>query len=399
MSQQQISHNESLSQLQSEGYNVSVEHGRVIVRDVPYVTAQREVKTCLLSDTFADVTGSPPDHTMWMAGDLPCDEQGRVLEIIFAGTGIQDHQSRVSPELILNWQFSVKPVGENMQQIVDTDYYSKFLRYIERLGRHVDALGVKATARTYPVVSPDPEDNSVFRYIDTATVRANIASITKKLELQRIAIVGVGGTGSYILDLIAKTPVREIHLYDPDEFHQHNAFRAPGAPSIDALRAKQKKADFFAGIYDHMRKSIISHPEGITRDNVAELTQMSFVFLALDAPEPKRWAIDTLVAASVPFIECGMGLYAVEDKLAGSVRATTVTPAKRDHIDRCVLFTNGAENNEYARNIQIADLNALNAALAVIRWKKLGGFYNDLEQEHDCVYTVDGNALASEERP
>ena len=51
------------------------------------------------------------------------------------------------------------------------------------------------------------------------------------------------------------------------------------------------------------------------------------------------------------------------------------------------------------RNIQVADLNALNACLAVIRWKKLFGFYRDLEREHHTLYTVDGNHLLNEDQP
>ncbi|WP_318271316.1 ThiF family adenylyltransferase [Sphingobacterium cellulitidis] len=46
-----------------------------------------------------------------------------------------------------------------------------------------------------------------------------------KLERQKIAIIGLGGTGAYILDMVAKTPVKEIHLFDGDSFDQHNAFR------------------------------------------------------------------------------------------------------------------------------------------------------------------------------
>jgi hypothetical protein len=42
-------------------------------------------------------------------------------------------------------------------------------------------------------------------------------------------------------------------------------------------------------------------------------------------------------------------------------------------------------------------MNALNAALAVIKWKKLWGFYKDFAKEHDCVYAVSTNALISDE--
>ena len=80
-----------------------------------------------------------------------------------------------------------------------------------------------------------------FRYMDTASGRAGIGAISEQLATGPVAIVGLGGTGSYILDLVAKTPVREIHLFDGDRFGQHNAFRSPGAPHIDTLRQTPPK--------------------------------------------------------------------------------------------------------------------------------------------------------------
>jgi len=64
-----------------------------------------------------------------------------------------------------------------------------------------------------------------------------------KLAVPQVAIVGVGGTGSYILDFLAKTRVREIHLFDGDYFFSHNAFRTPGAATIAELRARPLKVD------------------------------------------------------------------------------------------------------------------------------------------------------------
>ncbi|MGB7493085.1 MAG: hypothetical protein WBW05_01660, partial [Candidatus Acidiferrum sp.] len=56
-------------------------------------------------------------------------------------------------------------------------------------------------------------------------------------------------------------------------------------------------------------------------------------------------------------------------------------------------------DDDYNRNIQIADLNALNAALAVIKWKKLFGFYRDLKFEHHSQFSIDTNLLLNEDRP
>jgi hypothetical protein len=39
----------------------------------------------------------------------------------------------------------------------------------------------------------------------------------------------------------------------------------------------------------------------------------------------------------------------------------------------------------------------LGTANAVMKWKKLRGFYRDLEREHHTVYQIDGNTLTSED--
>ncbi len=96
-----------------------------------------------------------------------------------------------------------------------------------------------------------------------------------------------------------------------------------------------------------------------------------------------------------------MGLYLSDNaSLGGIVRVTTSTEMKREHVRESnrIPFFGGDANNEYNRNIQIADLNALNAALAVIRWKKYLGFYLDFEREHFCTYTIDGNILGNEDK-
>jgi hypothetical protein len=94
-----------------------------------------------------------------------------------------------------------------------------------------------------------------------------------------------------------------------------------------------------------------------------------------------------------------MGVELDNDALGGIVRVTTSTEKKRDHLRRRVSFGDAAGDDEYDRNIQIADLNALNAALAVIKWKKLFGFYRDLKSEHHTQYSIDTNRFLNEEHP
>ncbi|MEI8329920.1 MAG: hypothetical protein WCG14_08035 [Chlamydiia bacterium] len=85
-----------------------------------------------------------------------------------------------------------------------------------------------------------------------------------------------------------------------------------------------------------------------------------------------------------------------DDALTGIVRVTTVTAAKNDHVADKISFATTADN-AYSQNIQIAELNALNAALAVIKWKKLIRFYHNLGKEHDAGYLINSNNIINDD--
>lgn len=89
-----------------------------------------------------------------------------------------------------------------------------------------------------------------------------------------------------------------------------------------------------------------------------------------------------------------MGLELSEGTLGGILRVTASTPERRDHVhDGRISFAAAADGGIYDSNIQVAELNAFNAAFAVIKWKKIRGFYRDLERELHSTYTTDGNML------
>jgi hypothetical protein len=256
------------------------------------------------------------------------------------------------------------------------------------LGNPAEIIDSNATACVYPVIEDDEED-SVFNYFDTASSRADIVAINNKLKGQKIAIVGLGGTGAYILDLLAKTPVAEIHLYDDDSFLVHNAFRAPGAPSNEQLSKAQKKVEYYANIYAQMHKYIIPHIVRIDDSTIHELYDKSYVFISVDLDSVRQFIFRNLVDNKVPFIDAGLGVEKNQtgDLLTGILRVTTGTPAKHDHLQKRVGSIDD-ENEDYKSNIQIADLNMLNATLAVLKWKKLSGFYYDGMNEHHLIFSL-----------
>jgi tRNA A37 threonylcarbamoyladenosine dehydratase len=394
MSPQPINRSPDLKRLRDEGYDIEVRAGHLLVKDVPYVNANRQVKRGILVSELTlagDVTAVPNTHVAMFAGEYPCHKDGsRIFQI-----ENQTARRELAQNLAIDHTFSSKPTSGSYK-----DYYEKMTTYVTIISSQAEAIA-DVTAKTFPVVVPEAEENSVFSYIDTASSRAGISAISKKLELGKVGIIGVGGTGSYVLDLVAKTPVREIHLFDGDKFSQHNAFRSPGAPSLEDLARHPSKVAFFKDLYSRMHRGIIAHDHIVDASNVDELAGLDFVFLCLDRGEPKKLIVEKLEALAIAFIDVGMGVQEVDGSLLGVLRTTTSTVKLRDHVRNKsrIPFSNGDENNEYSTNIQIADLNSLNAALAVVKWKKLFGFYVDLENEHHSTYATTGNFLTNEDQP
>jgi hypothetical protein len=378
-----------LKKLRDDGYDIQVIDGYLLVKGVPYVNEKKEVKFGTLISKLHlvdDATGDLDDHTAYFVGEYPCDQIGAPLPALKHSS----ERKELLPGITIDHYFSFKPASGQY-----ADYYEKIKTYDAMLSGYAKAIDPSADARTFPVII-ETDDESVFNYIDTASSRAEIVVASKKLELGKVGIVGLGGTGSYVLDQVAKTRVKEIHLFDGDTFFQHNAFRAPGAPSIEELGQKFSKVAYLTAIYSKMRRGIVQHSYKMTADKVAELRDMNFVFLCLDAGLAKKAIVEKLEEFGLPFVDVGMGIYLEAGSLGGILRATTSTKDKRDHFRSSVGFYD-VEDDEYDRNIQIADLNMLNAALAVIKWKKLFGFYHDFKHEYLSVFTVETNSLVNAE--
>lgn len=393
MSHKLIDLNEDLRKLRDEGYNVDIYGGYFIVRDVPYVNGKREVcRGGVLVTPLnlnGDILNPPKDHTIKFAPEYPCGSDGQPIEGIRQGTGNESLQ--ISPRLTTQHAFSAKPPAGNY-----ASYSEKIRTYVAILSGPAAMIDPTVTAKTYQVIEPE-DDGSPFQYIDTASAQAEISMITQKLAVDKVAIVGLGGTGSYVLDLLSKAPIKEIHIFDGDKFSSHNAFRAPGAASKDDLHKQSLKVEHFKQIYSNMHKGIVEHPTHVDQTNVDELRAMTYVFVCVDSGPEKKLIVDKLGEFGIPFIDVGMGLYAKNEKLGGILQVVTSTPENREKARARISFAAGDENNEYDKNIQIADLNALNAVLAVIRWKKMREFYFDNKHERYNTYTIGGNLLLNED--
>ena len=392
MSHALISRNSDLKRLLDDGFELEVTpNGYLLLSHVPYVKAKAEVAYgTLIShlDLAGETTEKPKNHVALWAGEHPCYSTGAPINTLVAGPA----NDKIRERLQATFQFSQKPRPDGY-----IDYYEKMTTYARILEGEARAVDPSVTSRTARVVA-QTADESVFCYVETASSRYGIVAVNDKLKGRKIAIVGLGGTGGYVLDLVAKTPVAEIHLYDGDGFHSHNAFRSPGAPSLEDLEKRPTKVERFAQIYSKMRRDIVPHPQHIDAKNVSDLKAMDFVFLCVDNGEARRLVVDFLVANNVSFVDVGMGLYLKGDAIGGGLRVTTSSGSSHEHLKRRIPLSD-SDDNEYSRNIQIADMNALNAAFAVIKWKKLWGFYLDLQGEQNTVYGIGTNVVTNDEIP
>ena len=388
MSQQLINHSPDLARLRDAGYEIEVCGGYLITHHIPYVNGRREIcygkliTALTLNGHRAD---RPSDHVIQFMGEHPCHKDGTIITQIQHAT----QNTQLFDGLIMNYSFSNKPKDGY------PDYYEKVNTYAELISSPARSLDPSVTAKTFKAV-PGKNEHSVFHYIDTNATRAHILQANGKFNGQKIGVIGLGGTGAYILDIVAKTPVAEIHLFDGDVFHQHNAFRCPGAPPLNCFDAQPKKVFYLQNIYGNMHRAVQAHDVFITEENLHLLKALSFVFLCVDSNRVRGLIITYLLEHKIPFIDVGLGVNLVEDKLIGTLRATLITPEQHDHLEKRIGKAD-IDDNEYATNIQIADLNALNAMLAVIKWKKWTGFYQDLKEEHHSTYSINTSQLIHED--
>lgn len=398
MQNQIISHSDDLKRLRDEGFDIRIKHGHLFVYDIPYVNGSEEIKYANLITVLnrsqkiidgkpQEIAGKPTTHVAYFTGELPCYSNGHPIEPLRRAS-----RTKIADGIIVNWAFSIKPEGQ-----LPSDYYHLVTNYVQMIEVHAQEIDSNVTARNFNIV--ETEEESVFHYFDTNSSRAEIIPISNKLKGQKLGIIGLGGTGSYILDLVSKTEVSEIHLFDGDDFLQHNAFRAPGAASKEELSLKQKKTSYYHSVYSKMRKGIIDHPEYFTSKSLVLLNNLDFVFLCFDKGSIKKDIVERLELLEKPFVDVGISVESVNnDCLIGTMKVVSSKNGCRNIIhEKNRIDFSDADEDIYNDNVQIAELNSFNACLAVIKWKKYFGFYQDRNYENFTYYSTNNHLFIDDD--
>lgn len=393
MLQELVNRNEDLRKLQDAGFEMEMSGGYLVIHHIPYVANVNGTPTPKEDGALVaqlNLSGmrlnEPFNHTAYFIGLCPCNADGTKL------SGVINDSFRDKPlgnGLVGNYYLSNMPSSGK-----EHTYYDKFTRYESIISKPAEYLDKNLTARTFKPIRPDNNMNP-FKYIDTMSSRYDIQTVNEKLQNEKIAIVGLGGTGAYVLDFVSKTPVKEIHLFDGDVFSTHNAFRAPGAASFDELCARQQKTEYFASKYENMRNGVVSHAEYLTEDNIDQLLDFDFVFVCIDNGRARRLVVEFLGYNGKSFVDTGMGLIVNEGAILGSVRTTICNSENFEKAKANIPIGDPEADAAYKTNVQISELNALNAALAVVKWKQVMGFYdNQLNDSSDeLVFSINDLTL------
>lgn len=375
------SHNDDIQRLIDRGYAVTFDNNYLVVRDIPYLDEKLDLRWGAIVTLLEFVTETKvkqQNHQVSFAGGPPYGLNGQPIPNV----GDTPHSvplSDAEPLVIVQRQFSNKPHNGYV------DFFDKIVRYVTIISGPAMAK-YNVTPLTFREYASRSED-SVFKIRDTLTTRAEIDDLTAAFKQEVIAIIGLGGTGGYVLDFMIKTPVREIRGFDADGYHVHNSYRSPGR--LDVGELGRPKAEVYAQRYGNFREGLKLETKFIDANSGADLDGVTFAFVCVDKGSARAMIIDLLITKGIPFVDVGMGLSRKGGPIKGSMRVTHFAKGCAADIRAMNLVpTHDAKDDIYKTNIQIAELNALNACLAVILYKKHLGFYADDESPYNVLFEL-----------
>jgi len=383
------SHNEDIKRLLEIGYAITEDHGYLVIRDIPYLDNNGVQQNGAIVTKLVDVDGKKvkqDDHQIFFAGSHPHHIDGTPITGL-AG-GITQLPLTASPDVAVQRSFSNKP---------DRGYFIDFFEKVESYVGIISGPAVEkywATPYTFRLVEETPSQ-SVFKFRDTLTSRAQIVDLSSNFADDIVAVIGLGGTGSYVLDFLVKTPVKQIRGFDLDDFHIHTAYRSPGR--LQQTELGTKKAAVYQSRYENFREGLSLESRYIDAHSDENLRGVTFAFVCVDKGTSRAGIFDLLIANRIPFIDVGMGLNRKRGPINGILRATYYPAEDAERLRKMELAEIADHpDDEYRVQIQISELNALNAALAVIKFKQIRGFYFEEQPLNSLILEVGDVKTANE---
>ena len=385
MFQRLVNRNDDLARLVTKGYAVAVDSNHLVVRDIPYLDLEGNLQwgALVAKLEFVDQERvTQTDHQVFFAGSEPHGLDGKPIPNL-GGGGAGIVLSEACRDVVVRRSFSNKPRGTGKF----ADFFDKIESYVGVVSGPAKAKYKDASPLTFKAGKEVAVLNPMFKFHDTLTSRADITDLTSRFKDEVVAVVGLGGTGAYVLDFLVKTPVREIRAFDGDGFHVHNAYRSPGRLGEDELG--RSKTDVYGSRYENFRHGLTVVSKFLDASCAEDVRGVTFAFICVDKGSARASVIDLLLANGIPFIDVGMGLKRRGGPLNGMLRTTYYSKDDGQAVKAMGLADLvDTPADEYHKNIQISELNALNAAIAVMKYKQALGFYRDDAKYYHAVLEI-----------
>lgn len=169
--------------------------------------------------------------------------------------------------------------------------------------------------------------NPSFEPLTERQTRALGSSTQAVLESLQVGVVGLGGTGSAVLEQLVRMGVNKLTIVDHDKTEPSNWSRLYGSTWQETSRSMYK-VDVVSA---HLRRikpalDLTEVRKSVMTDQVLKsLAECDLIFSCLDRQAPRAVLNELSYQCFVPVIDVGVGINR-GDSLAGAIRATVVGP-------------------------------------------------------------------------
>lgn len=159
--------------------------------------------------------------------------------------------------------------------------------------------------------------------------------------IKEIAIVGCGGTGSWVALFAALTGVPSIHLFDPDSFEESNFGRIPLPLSLIG----QNKSEATASYLKTLRPESSFYTYG-RADSFAlsSIPSVEIIFDCTDDSSFQEWLEGFCLTSKISYIRCGYNggdHISVVDKLS-KFKTSIPRQSRYEVVPSCAITAGGA---------------------------------------------------------
>ena len=208
---------------------------------------------------------------------------------------------------------------------------------------------------------------------------------------ERIAVIGLGGVGGWIADLVVKADPSEVHGWDYDHIEPKNILRMPGGLNPSTWVGRQK-ADWFHETYSLIHKNVHGHNKRVLQQNVQEVMEgITFAFVAVDDAHDRMMVCDALASAQIPFVVAGLSLVRKDKRVRVFMRIVAA------HVGvsswRQAIPQVGQTGQDDYGSLDLPDVYSMAAGWAVQSWRKMRGQIWQ-EQREECLdYSASDQSL------